>query len=87
MKKELARQMIDAMKKLDGVLNELTILSQKIEDDSERAAIMRGLATLMHESHLGITLPIARQYPEMHRDNVEGGWTYRPGASSSRDGR
>lgn len=84
MKRELARQIIGVMKKLDGVLDELCILSEAIEDESERKVIRRGLASLMQDSHVKITLPIARQFPEMHPDNVEGGWTFKPSSSPSR---
>lgn len=87
MKRQVARQIADVMKKMDDLFLEIDGLLGDIEDRNERKAIARGLAELVCHAHEKITLVVANQYPEMHPDNVKGGWTYQPHASSSKGRR
>jgi hypothetical protein len=87
MKQEVARQIVDIMKRVDRVLSEVVDLTAEIEDASERRSFRDAVFHVAMEAYEKITREIADQYPEMHPDNVEGGWTYKPGASSSRGGR
>src|SRR5262245_60321296 len=68
MRREVAEKIIRAMKKMDGVLNELGAVSHEIEDEDERKKIRREIANLIHESHLRITVEVARQFPDLHPD-------------------
>jgi hypothetical protein len=87
MKREVARKIADALKKMDDVFQEISLLIHEVEDASERRALARGLGELIGDSHVKITLIVANQYPDMHPDNVEGGWTYKPSSASSSRGR
>jgi len=68
MKRQVARQIISAMRKMDRLFHEIHLLSEQVENETEKKALRRGLATLMHESHVGITLIVTKQFPEMHPD-------------------
>ena len=83
MRREVARRLTDVMKEMDRLLSQIHDLLLDVEDDSERKALARAAFSLAHDAHVNITLVAANQYPEMHPDNVEGGWTYKPSTSPS----
>ena len=78
MDREVAQQIIDVTRRMDELLHEIHVLLHDVEDRDERKGFIKGLLRVVTEAHECITLPIARQHPELHPDNVESGWTYNP---------
>jgi hypothetical protein len=68
MKRSTAENIIRAMRKIDEVLEELGCLSHEIDDEFERKELRREIADLIHQSHIGITLNVVQQYPDLHPD-------------------
>jgi hypothetical protein len=68
MRRETAEKLIAAMRKMDILLEELGKISHEIEDDEERKQMRGEIADLIHESHIGITLKIVKQFPDLHPD-------------------
>ena len=67
-KRELAEKVIREMGQMDVVLGHLHTLSEQLEDETERKNLRRAIAELVADSHEKITLPIARQFPDLHPD-------------------
>jgi len=67
-KRELAEKIVHEMKQMDGVFGRLHMLSEQLEDETERKSLRRAIGELVTDSHEKITLPIARQFPDLHPD-------------------
>jgi len=83
MEREVARQMIDVIKEMNRLFARIHELLLEVEDASERKSLARAAFEVAGDAHEKIALKIANQYPEMHPDNEEGGWTYKPKPSQS----
>ena len=68
MKREIAEPIIKGMKTLDLAIDQLTIAVRAIEDEAERKRMLRFIAGVIHESHMQITLPVVKHYPDLHPD-------------------
>jgi hypothetical protein len=68
MRREVADKIIAIVKQHDEVLNDLTILTEDIDDEAERKEVRRALAELCFDMHEKITLEIVKQYPDLHPD-------------------
>ena len=66
MKRHVARRIMRAMKKLDGVIGRLHDLSCEIEDETQRREFRRGLVALVLDSHERVTMVVVREYLDMH---------------------
>jgi hypothetical protein len=68
MKREIAEPIIKAMKSMDLAINQLTKAVRAIEDEDERKRMLMFIAGVIHESHMQITLPVVKHFPELHPD-------------------
>jgi hypothetical protein len=64
MRRDTAERIIRFVKASDDRFNELTLLTDEIEDETERKAVRRALAELILDVHETITLKIVGQFPE-----------------------
>jgi len=59
----------EKLKRIDQLLNDLSILSFEIDDEPERKAFRRAIATLCLNVHEQITLVAVKEFPDLHPDN------------------
>jgi hypothetical protein len=65
MKKDVAKLIMDCLLELDGPLNKVTALSNKIENEEERKIIRRGIGEIGGRVYTDLMMPIIRQYPDL----------------------
>ena len=68
MKREVAETTIKAMKKVDFAIDQLDKAVRLIEDDEERKKMLLFIATVIHDFHMKITLPVVQHFPDLHPD-------------------
>lgn len=68
MDKALARKIIEDVRSLDMLLNEIDAQLRQIQEDAERIPLLRSLAQVIGELDSGIVRPIARKYPDLDPD-------------------
>ncbi len=72
MRRDVARQFIGVMNRMDGLFTELHFLLFEIDDLDERREFARALFSVAIDSYEKITRPIVHEYPEMHPDKEIG---------------
>jgi hypothetical protein len=68
MKREIAEQVIGAMKGMDLAIDRLDAAVRGIEDESERKRMFKFIAHMIHDLHVQITLPVVKYHPDLHPD-------------------
>jgi len=68
MKREVAEPIIKAMKGVDLAIDRLDEAVRAIEDADERKRMLLFIAGVIHESHMQITLPVVKHFPDLHPD-------------------
>jgi hypothetical protein len=68
MKREVAEPIIKAMKGVDFAIDRLCEAVRAIEDEHERKKMLIFIAGVIHESHMQITLPVVKHFPDLHPD-------------------
>ena len=68
MDRSIAAGIIQGVRSLDGLLNEIDAQLRQISSESERQPFLRSLARVIAELDTGIVRPIARQYPDLDPD-------------------
>ena len=68
MKREVAEPIIKAMKGVDLAIDRLDEAVRAIEDADVRKRMLLFIAGVIHESHMQITLPVVKHFPELHPD-------------------
>jgi enamine deaminase RidA (YjgF/YER057c/UK114 family) len=68
MQREIAEQIVQAMKELDRALGQLDQALWRVEDEVERRRMLRVLFGLAVDSYHHITRPVVHQFPDLHPD-------------------
>jgi enamine deaminase RidA (YjgF/YER057c/UK114 family) len=68
MQREIAEQIVQAMKELDGALDRVDKALWRVEDDTERRRMLRVLFGLAVDSYHHITRPVVHRFPDLHPD-------------------
>jgi len=68
MDKSIAANVIQKVRSLDGLLNEIDVQLRQITVEDERQTLLRSLARVIAELDAGIVRPIARIYPDLDPD-------------------
>ena len=68
MKREVAEPIIKAMKGVDLAIDRLDEAVRAIEDADVRKRMLLFIAGVIHESHMQITLPVVKHFPDLHPD-------------------
>ena len=63
-----AALIVESILSLSCDLNQLTLLSNKIENESEKKQFRKNLAEVMTQLHVEILLPIFKDYPDLDPD-------------------
>src|SRR5258708_35894113 len=82
MKREIAEQIIEAMKGMDQAFGRLDAAISQIENEEERRRMARVLGGFMGDSYYQITRPVVVQFPDLHPDsppNWRPSGNFRPG--------
>jgi hypothetical protein len=68
MRRDLAERTIDAVKRIDLILDELDLVTNELDDEVERRKMRRALGSLVIDIHENITLEVVKQFPDLHPD-------------------
>lgn len=68
MQREIAEQIVQAMKELDRAFGRLDEVLWRLEDEAERRRMLRVLFSLAVDSYHHITRPLVHQFPDLHPD-------------------
>jgi hypothetical protein len=68
MKRNTAEQVIKAMHSVDLAIHDLDAAVRAIEDEAERKKMLKSIFSLVCDLHEQITLPVVREYPDLHPD-------------------
>lgn len=68
MDRNTAVLIVESILSLSCDLNQLTLLSNKIENESEKKQLRKNLAEVMTQLHVEILLPIFKDYPDLDPD-------------------
>jgi hypothetical protein len=68
MKREIAEPIVKAMKSVDLAIDQLTKAVRAIEEEDERKRMLIFIAGVIHDSHMEITLPVVKHFPDLHPD-------------------
>jgi hypothetical protein len=68
MRRETAEAIIQGTKEIDRVLGQLYEVADQIDDEQEGKKFRRAFMTLVHETHMAITLEVVKQFPDLHPD-------------------
>ena len=68
MQREIAEQIVQAMKELDQALGQLDKAIWRVEDEAERRRMLRVLFGLAVDSYHHITRPVVHRFPDLHPD-------------------
>ena len=68
MKREIAEPIVKAMKSVDLAIDQLTKAVRAIEEEDERKRMLKFIAGVIHDSHMEITLPVVKLFPDLHPD-------------------
>lgn len=68
MQREIAEQIINAMKGLDQAFGRLDEAVWRVDDEDERRRMLRILFGLVIDSYHHITRPVVNQFPDLHPD-------------------
>jgi enamine deaminase RidA (YjgF/YER057c/UK114 family) len=68
MQREIAEQIVQAMKELDRALGRVDKALWRVEDEVERRRMLRVLFGLAVDSYHHITRPIVHRFPDLHPD-------------------
>jgi enamine deaminase RidA (YjgF/YER057c/UK114 family) len=69
MQREIAEQIIQAMKGVEQAIGRLDTAVWRIEDEEERRRMLRFIAGVVLDSHHHITLPVVHRFPDLHPDS------------------
>ncbi len=69
MKRDIAEEIVEAMHEMDLAIDRLTTAVRRVEDETERKKMLKYVASIIHELHMQITLPVVRHHPDLHPDN------------------
>jgi len=68
LKKEIAVAIVDNIISSNQIINVLTELSDKLENESEAIKFRRNLAKILGVLNIDLLMPIISQYPELDPD-------------------
>ena len=68
MKREVAEAIIKSMKNVDLAGDQLTQAVRAIDDEEERKKMLLFIASVAHDLHMKITLPVVQHFPDLHPD-------------------
>jgi hypothetical protein len=68
MKREIAEPIVKAMKSVDLAIDQLTKAVRATEEEDERKRMLKFIADVIHDSHMEITLPVVKLFPDLHPD-------------------
>jgi len=68
MKREVAEALAAAVADAYKTLDKLDAAISRLDDEAERRSMASALGMVFHHLHVGISLPVARQFPDLHPD-------------------
>jgi len=68
MKREVAENIIAALKGVDLAIDRLNTAVRVIADEAERRKMLKSIFSLVCDLHEQITLPVVKDHPDLHPD-------------------
>jgi hypothetical protein len=69
--RKIAEQLVAAVKKIDMVVGEIDEIAETLDDPALRKKTRTTIFNIVADAHEGITLDVAREYPDLHPDRAE----------------
>ena len=70
MDRHTAEQLMGAVRQLDAVLAEIGSIADALANEAQQKQIKRLAAGIILDVHEGISLEVAKQYPDLHPDRA-----------------